>query len=136
MTWCRWSSQIVQWSSFCGPQSLRPSGGSQYPLLSAAERSQWWPCRSVSTSFIDEDFLKLKYVDFFLFLIRVYDQKYLSYLNVYGRSDVYFVEHPASLIGCVRNVNVYRPGHSGIWNIEDINGHEKCNSTRIWSTCR
>lgn len=51
MTWCRWSSQIVQWSSFCGPQSLRPSGGSQYPLLSAAERSQWWPCRSVSTSF-------------------------------------------------------------------------------------
>lgn len=68
MTWCRWSSQIVQWSSFCGPQSLRPSRGSQYPLLSAAERSQWWPCRSVSTSFIDEDFLKLKYVDFFSLL--------------------------------------------------------------------
>lgn len=58
--------------------------------------------------FIDEDFqiLKLKYVDFFLFLIRVYDQKYLSYLKVYGRSDVYFVENPASLIGCVRNVEV------------------------------
>lgn len=58
--------------------------------------------------FIDEDFqtLKLKYVDFFLFLIRVYDQKYLSYLKVDGRSDVYFVENPASLIGCVRNVEV------------------------------
>lgn len=58
--------------------------------------------------FIDEDFqtLKLKYVDFFLFLIRVYDQKYLSYLKVDGRSDEYFVEHPASLIGCVRNVEV------------------------------
>lgn len=56
--------------------------------------------------FIDEDFLKLKYVNFFLFLIRVYDQKYLSYLKVDGRSDVYFVEHPASLIRCVRNVEV------------------------------
>lgn len=135
MTWCRWSSQIVQWSSFCGPQSLRPSGGSQYPLLSAAERSQWWPCRSVSTSFNRWRFsnFKAKICFFFLFLIRVYDQKYLSFLKVDLMCNL-IVEHTASLIGCVKNVNVYRPGHSGIWNIEDVCGHEKCNS-RLWSTC-
>lgn len=71
---------------------------------------------------------------FFLFLIRVYDQKYLSFLKVDLMCNL-IVEHTASLIGCVKNVNVYRPGHSGIWNIEDVNGHEKCNSTMIWSTC-